>query len=421
MQQLSLSEKLGLFKTEIDELNQKYNETGKNEFRDELHALWEDLARVEEWESVLIDHEDTGWKVSSLGRVTRKFKPNEPYRPNPRKKSGRSVIKINRQTYLLSNIVCTAFSGSKPSDKHTVDHKNDIRSDDRASNLRWATFSENNKNSWDSGTRKSGSHLNSTELMARPNGDTGEGKLYKSIKDFVGKVCIDKSYISTKLLKSRSGPNPDEPDWVALNEDWEIRAVYYPDLPDEIWRDALYFRGKRTRKSNQPYKIGITRNDKFIPARVSNKGRWQNPCSGKKYHPTVPQGCTYPEINSKGHKLYFHTILAATFNDIVPGWDRIQNDTNLKEWWVVDHIKDGIYTGEDLLGNLQWMTHSENIQKALNKPIEYKLEDEDTWIRVDSLTNLASILGVSNTKVERSTKVKGKDGRLYEIRRIQHS
>jgi hypothetical protein len=67
---------------------------------------------------------------------------------------------------------------------------------------------------------------------------------------------------------------------------------------------------------------------------------------------------------------------------------------------------------------LQWMTHAENLRKAKNKPIEYKLEDEDTWTRVDSITNLASILDVNYTTIKTSTKVKGKDGRRYDIRRI---
>ncbi len=414
MQQLSLSEKLDLFKLEIDELNQKYNETGKQKFQDELHALWADLERDEVWKPVIIDDKDTGWKVSSLGRVTNTKKPDEPYRPKPLPDSGRSKININGQTYFLSNIVCLVFHGIKPSDKHTVDHKNDIRSDDRESNLGWATFSENNQNSIDSGTRKSSAPQRSMELMARPNGDTGEGKLYKSLNDFSRKTGLNSGLISEKLAISRSDPNQK---WVALNKDWEVRAVDCPDLPGEIWRDALYFCGRTTRKSNQPFKIGITRNGQFIPARVSNKGRWQSACGGKKYHPEVAQGRRYPEVVCHNKHFYLHTVLAATFSDIVPGWDRVQNDKDIKEKWVVDHIKDGLYTGEGLLENLQWMTHAENVQKSLNKPIEYKLEDEDTWTRVDSITNLASILGVSSPRASKF-KVKGKDGRRYDIRRI---
>ena len=416
MQQLSLSEKLDLFKLEIDELNQKYNETGKQKFHDELHALLADLQRDEVWKPVIIDDKDTGWKVSSLGRVTNAKKPDKPYRPKPQPDSGRSVITINGKLYLLSNIVCLVFHGIKSPDKDSVDHKNDVRSDDRASNLGWATFSENNQNSHDSGTRKSNAPQRSMELMARPNGDTGEGKLYKSLSDFSRKIGLNLlGLIGKKLAISRSDPNQK---WVALNKDWEVRAVDCPDLPGEIWRDALYFRGKKTRKSNQPFKIGITRNGQFIPARVSNKGRWQSTFGVKKYHPEAAQGCRYPVVGCHHKLFYLHTILGATFNDIVPGWDRVQNDKDIKEWWVVDHIKDGLYTGEGLLENLQWMTHPENTQKANNKPIEYKLEDEDTWTRVDSITNLASILDVNYTTITTSTKVKGKDGRRYDIRRI---
>jgi hypothetical protein len=42
-----------------------------------------------------------------------------------------------------AKLVCTAWHGPKPEDKDLVAHNNGFKDDDRPSNLRWATFSEN--------------------------------------------------------------------------------------------------------------------------------------------------------------------------------------------------------------------------------------------------------------------------------------
>jgi hypothetical protein len=42
--------------------------------------------------------------------------------------------------------VCTIFHGTKPTSEHTVDHKNRIKTDNRADNLHWATWGEQNIN-----------------------------------------------------------------------------------------------------------------------------------------------------------------------------------------------------------------------------------------------------------------------------------
>jgi hypothetical protein len=48
-----------------------------------------------------------------------------------------------RKTVKIHIVVCTAFHGPKPTPEHQVAHRNGVRTDNRASNLRWATSLEN--------------------------------------------------------------------------------------------------------------------------------------------------------------------------------------------------------------------------------------------------------------------------------------
>ena len=75
-------------------------------------------------------------------------------------------LKINAKGYLFSNfyydgrlhcktaqrVVAEAFFGPCP-DGYEVDHINNIRTDNRVSNLQYLTKSENNQKSYDSGNR----------------------------------------------------------------------------------------------------------------------------------------------------------------------------------------------------------------------------------------------------------------------------
>lgn len=54
-------------------------------------------------------------------------------------------------TWGLHILVCEAFHGSKPTPKHEVNHKNGNKHDNRASNLEWATRSQNVQHAHDIG------------------------------------------------------------------------------------------------------------------------------------------------------------------------------------------------------------------------------------------------------------------------------
>lgn len=94
----------------------------------------EDNGVEEEWR--LVDN----FYVSSLGRI--KNDKGRVWTPNPSPVNGYCSA-YGKRVHVL---VCTAFHGPRPSAEATVDHINRIKHDNRASNLRWATKSEQMSN-----------------------------------------------------------------------------------------------------------------------------------------------------------------------------------------------------------------------------------------------------------------------------------
>jgi hypothetical protein len=56
-----------------------------------------------------------------------------------------------RKSEAVHRIVAPAFLGKRPSAKHQINHKNSIRSDNRAENLEWVTAEENSHHARDKG------------------------------------------------------------------------------------------------------------------------------------------------------------------------------------------------------------------------------------------------------------------------------
>lgn len=94
------------------------------------------------------------YEVSNLGRV----RSLPRYNPNGGPQKGRILSLRNvgcgyrqvtlcdgnaKKQTLVHRIVCEAFNGPPPSERHQVDHVNRDRGDNRAENLEWVTCSEN--------------------------------------------------------------------------------------------------------------------------------------------------------------------------------------------------------------------------------------------------------------------------------------
>lgn len=106
------------------------------------------------------------YQASSIGRVRRD--PSHPTNKGPKPevlaatigKHGYVVYRLKRgerwvcpQGHVL---VCEAFHGPKPSPKHEVAHGDGVRSNNRPSNLRWATRAENHADKKIHGTNREG-------------------------------------------------------------------------------------------------------------------------------------------------------------------------------------------------------------------------------------------------------------------------
>lgn len=81
-----------------------------------------------------------GIEISNLGRVKCAF--GIPYFPETGNREGY----MRTRGHFVHVLVALAFVGPKPSPQHTVDHKNRVRNDNRAENLRWATKKEQHAN-----------------------------------------------------------------------------------------------------------------------------------------------------------------------------------------------------------------------------------------------------------------------------------
>jgi hypothetical protein len=93
------------------------------------------------------------YEVSSMGRV-RNVQTGYTLKPYD-DGDGYLRVKLHRDNCRVHLLVATAFIPN-PENKPVVNHKRGIKHDCRASQLEWATISENTKHAWDNGLIKRG-------------------------------------------------------------------------------------------------------------------------------------------------------------------------------------------------------------------------------------------------------------------------
>ena len=98
---------------------------------------------VEEWRCI---DGFPNYKVSNLGRVYSAFRGGRILVPQFTKKRYLKVHLQNHgrnQNFFVHKLVALAFIGERESDAMQINHKNGVKSDNRATNLEWCTASEN--------------------------------------------------------------------------------------------------------------------------------------------------------------------------------------------------------------------------------------------------------------------------------------
>lgn len=111
------------------------------------------------------------------------------------RKSGYSVMTVRnpaqkqRQVF-VHVILCEIFHGPRPSQSHQVAHWDGVRSNNRATNLRWATARENSADKFRHGTVLRGSQIGISKLseadVRRASAMKEAGFTYKQIAEPLG-------------------------------------------------------------------------------------------------------------------------------------------------------------------------------------------------------------------------------------------
>lgn len=162
------------------------------------------------WRDIIIDNENTGWKVSNLGRLRRSRDNKITYGSNDGK--GYRRVRIKNNYYFVHRLVALEFIPN-PENKTEIDHINTIRSDNRIENLRWCTVKENNNNKL---TREkySKSQIGGNNSFARKVKCIETGEIFESTADAVRKYNLKTSSV-------RSAANPKCNQRTAGGYHWE--------------------------------------------------------------------------------------------------------------------------------------------------------------------------------------------------------
>ena len=253
---------------------------------------------------------------------------------------GRRTVGINGKMEKLARVVHVSFYpelGPLPPTM-TVDHGNDVRSDDRAVNLKERmSRGENTRQMRLSGLAKSNAAAQSKAIQGKPR-DAPESA-WETFNSQHKAAQVLSTGLGRKVSDGNIGHVVRGKRPTACG--WLFRAIEDPDLPGEQWVD-------------DPVHYGVDLTKTVLTgASVSNLGRWRNAKGGVKIFPAIGQGMAYARVRWQGQTFLLHRVICSSFHGRPPAPDL-----------VADHV-DGIKT-LNAASNLRWATIRDNSRNENN-------------------------------------------------------
>lgn len=280
-----------------------------------------------------------------------------PTRGCLRKETGRHRVGVNGKVVPVYQLVCMAFMGPRPSDKHTVDHIDGNCSNDAAYNLRWATPKEQRENQ-----RKCEAQRNGKPVEARPKDDEkADWVWFASATAAANELKVHRGSIS-HVCNPKKTEHESTGGYVfrfaaPLETQENLHAIVDSVDPRDNREAERWVERDSEAEEWAEHNPEAERRPEYNPTlRVSNRGRAQvkQPTGDNwshKYTPRRTRGEAYAVIKFKRKRNQFHRVVWEAFNGEVP------------PGLVVDHKREG-NKADNALENLQTITPAENTAKA---------------------------------------------------------
>ena len=309
-------------------------------------------------------------RVSNLGRV--KTKRGVVHRGHVR--DGYHRVTVGRRSYTLHVLIAKAFVGPPPSERHTVDHIDGDTHNNCASNLRWATPTEQVRFSY-------GLKSASTRCQEKRS------------------FPIEARKIGTQAWIRFSGQN------AAARE---LRRV----TGKSVSQGNIYSCLNGRRKSTVGYQFRFATVEPIAEAEtwkvldnvsVSDLGRVRTARGHVHFGSCAPEG-TYLSVNVAGKQRYVHTLVGEAFCGPRPS-----------EEHTIDHINND--TRDNRALNLRWATKSEQVVHSFqtngsrgshagkeSKPVRGMLVGTVAWRDFSGVNTAARETGVHVASLHKSLK-----------------